>query len=108
MSKKTYLMFGGVYPVAGAKYLAGITALRARSYAGAVVEADDLTYEANADFPGTWSGGYDLYEVEAPRKLKAGPLVSTAAASLDDLPKGARFLKRFHRGSYWAATEHAL
>ena len=97
MKDTTYLMFGGSYGVGGAKPIAGITALAADTPEAAEAEADAIMLDAHVGFKGIWSGGYDLYEL-AGRRIRAGPIVDSCTASLDDLPAGARMIMRRHLG----------
>ena len=96
MTGKTYLRLGGGYGLFGAKPVAGVTALAAQTLEQAIAESDVITTDANAGFQGTWSGGFDIYEVD--RTIAPGPLTAAGAACLADLPQGARFVKRYHRG----------
>ena len=89
-------MFGGSYGIGGAKPRAGITALARDDRGAAMAEADARLADDMAGFKGTWSGGYDLYEVA--EVIAPGPLSPVGAASLDDLPRGARFIARALRG----------
>ena len=94
--KVTYLRAGGNYGLFGCTPVASVTALAARNVDEALAESDAIDVAAHAGFTGIWDGGCDLYEIDG--EIPAGPLTPAGAYCHDDLPTGARFIKRHCHG----------